>query len=263
MYDQIALINNDGYGAPELKKLSLSFTLKGFIIAVAIHIAFVAAYMLFAYIQEAKSKDIPVNPNEPRIFVFEDVPPPIDENVIPPIKEEVSQKVKDLASLEPVPTKREIADDVILKTQDELNNINTTTSREGDSLVASTDNGKPDINNNNIDDKIIKDTRIPIEDKIFKDYEVEKAPECTNLSQVRASIKYPEIAVETGQEGRVSVRVLVGTDGNVIKIGSISGPEVFYDEVKGKVKDLQFTAGLQNNLPVKVWVNVPFNFKLK
>ncbi|HEY3251915.1 MAG TPA: TonB family protein [Ignavibacteria bacterium] len=261
MYDTIALINNDSYGAPELKRLYQGFTLKGFIIAVTIHIALVAAYMLFAYISEAKTKEIQTNPNEPRIFVFEDVPPPIDENEIPPIKEEITQKVKDLASLEPVPTKKEIADDIILKTQDELNNINTTTSREGDSLVASLDNDNIKIDDK-IDDKIKNDVKA-VEDKIYKDSEVEKAPECINLSQVSLSMKYPETAVEIGAEGRVNVKVLVGTDGNVIKVGTISGPEIFYDEVKSKVRNLQFTAGLQNNTPVKVWVSVPFNFKLK
>jgi hypothetical protein len=131
--------------------------------------------MLFAYIQEAKSKDIPTNPNEPRIFVFEDVPPPIDENEIPPIKEEITQKVKNLASLEPIPTRKEIADDVILKTQDELNNINTTTSRDGDSLVASLDNGKTDIDNNKIDDRI-KDIKTPLKTGPIKNLRLKKYP---------------------------------------------------------------------------------------
>ena len=76
-------------------------------------------------------------------------------------------------------------------------------------------------------------------------------------------MKYPEIAREAGMEGRVTVKVLVGPDGNVIKVGSVSGPDVFHDEVRDKASDLQFTPGLQNGKPVKVWVTVPFNFKLK
>jgi outer membrane biosynthesis protein TonB len=48
-----------------------------------------------------------------------------------------------------------------------------------------------------------------------------------------------------------------------MKVGSVSGPDVFHDEVRDKASDLQFTPGLQNGKPVKVWVTVPFNFKLK
>jgi outer membrane biosynthesis protein TonB len=252
MYEGIALINNDKYGASELKKLYQGYTLKGFIIAVTIHIALIAAYMVFAYINESKAKDIPKNTKEVINFVEIDTPPSLDE--IPPVKEEeIIKQVKDLSALTPQPVKKDIADDIKLKTQDELNNMNTNVSREGDSLIASTNTGK-------IDDKIdvkIKEVKDPVKD-IYNSYEVEKAPECINLSQVKASMKYPDLAVETGMEGRVTVKVLVGPDGNVIKLGTISGPEIFYDEVKEKSKDLQFTAGLQNNTPVKVTGNSSF-----
>ncbi len=261
MHDGIVLINNDKYGAPELKKNSQGFTLKGLIVAVTIHVALIAAYMLFAYINESKAKDIPVNHREPLIIVDLDEPPPVDNEEIPPIKkEEIIEKVKDLSSLEPKPVAKEIADDVKLKTQEELNNIDGNTSREGDSLVASR---KTDITDNTkIDDKIKKDIKEPPLD-IYNVSNVDVVPVCTNLQQVRAQMKYPELAVEIQQEGRVTVKVLVGTDGRVLKIGSISGPDVFYDEVKDKAMELQFTPGLQSNSPVKVWVSVPFQFKLK
>ncbi|HMT10163.1 MAG TPA: energy transducer TonB, partial [Ignavibacteria bacterium] len=59
------------------------------------------------------------------------------------------------------------------------------------------------------------------------------------------------------------VKVLVGPDGHVIKVGSINGPDVFRDEVSSKSMQLEFTPGLQNGKPVKVWVSVPFIFRLK
>jgi protein TonB len=74
---------------------------------------------------------------------------------------------------------------------------------------------------------------------------------------------YPQVAIEASIEGRVTVKVLVGPDGSVLKVGGISGPDVFHDEVADKSMNLQFTPGLQNGRPVKVWVTVPFNFKLK
>src|SRR5262245_48982430 len=118
MNTEITLINNTGYGAPELKRSYQAFTFKGLLIALTIHIALIAGYMLFVYINESKANDIPVNKREIK-FVQIDVPPSLQDEVIPPVKEEpITQKVKDLASLQPEPVKKESADDVKLKTQD-------------------------------------------------------------------------------------------------------------------------------------------------
>ncbi|MCC6866588.1 MAG: hypothetical protein IT280_10560 [Ignavibacteria bacterium] len=68
MNDNIVLINNNKYGATELKKLHKSFTLKGLIIAVTIHIALITVYMLIGYINQSKAKDIPHNPKLPVII---------------------------------------------------------------------------------------------------------------------------------------------------------------------------------------------------
>ena len=263
MNDTITLINNDKYGAPELKRLQQGYTLKGFIVAVTIHVALIAAYMLVAYINQSKAKDIPYNPKTPVIITDVDfTPPPIDGTEVPPVKEdEIVQKVKDLSSLEPTPVRKSDADDVVLKTQDELNNISTTTSRTGDSIIiASNDNIK--IDDIKIDNRVNDVVKDPV-NTTYTSAEVDVVPECINLSQVQADIEYPGLAIEAGIEGKVTVKVLVGPDGNVIKIGSLSGPEVFHSEVKDKAKQLQFTPGLQSNKPVKVWINVPFNFKLK
>lgn len=264
MNDNIILINNDNYGAPELKKLQQGFTLKGLIVAVTIHIALIAAYMLLAYVNQSKAKEIPFNPKTPIILTDYDMTPPsIEDNDIPPVKQdETLQKVKDLSSLQPEPVKRKDADEVVLKTQDELNNINSITSRTGDTIILADNNNNIKIDEIKIDDKlntVIKDppkTTYDISD-------VDVVPECINLTQVRGNIKYPDLAVEIGLEGKVTAKVLVGTDGNVIKVGSVSGHELFQGEVRDKAMELRFTPGLQNNTPVKVWVSVPFNFKLK
>src|SRR5688572_2881762 len=188
MYDTITLINNDKYGATELKKLHQGYTLKGFIVAVTIHIALIAAYMLIAYINQSKAKDIPFNPRTPIILADYDLTPPsINEAEIPPVKEEeVIQNVKDLSSLVPQHVKKQDADDVVLKTQDELNNINTQTSRTGDTIIIA---GK-DIN---IDDTKIKDV---INDNTgdntkttFNISEVDVVPECINLPSVKSDMK--------------------------------------------------------------------------
>ena len=262
MTDNIILINNDKYGAPELKKMAQGYTFKGFIIAVTLHIGLIAAYMLFAYIGESKAKDIPKNPNTPIYFVEIDAPPPVQDNDIPPVKpEDIIQQVKDLSSLEPQPVKKDLADDIVLKTQDELNNVNTSVSRDGDSLVFA-DKRDIKIDDIKIDDKIKIDVKVP--DKVnYTISEVDVVPECINLAQINALMNYPALARDNGLQGKVTVKVLVGPDGSVIKVGSLTGPEIFYDEVKEKSRELRFTPGLQSNKPVKVWVHVPFNFKLQ
>jgi protein TonB len=241
--------------------MAQGFTMKGFIIAVTLHIGLIAAYMLFVYINDSKAKDIPKNPNVPIYFVDIDSPPPVEDNNIPPVKQDDPVAlVKDLSALQPEPVRKDIADDIVLKTQDQLNEITTGVSRTGDSVIF-TDNINIRIDDNVINDKIdiVKD---PVTD-IFTISEVDIVPEAINLSQVKASMDYPVLAVESQIQGRVTVKVLVGPDGSVLKTGSLSGPEVFYEEVKDKVKNLQFTPGLQSNKPVKVWVTVPFNFKLQ
>lgn len=267
MNNEIILINNNSYGAPELKKSYQGFTLKGFIVAVAFHVALITAYMLFAYVSESKANDIPVNKNE-RKYIIQNFDPHQDEEIQeteqPVIKkDDVVQQVKDLAALEPKPVATTDADNVRLKSQNELDNINGTVHRTGDSSIASnnTTDGKIVVDNSKIDSKI--DIKQPPVDIIYKEFEVEKAPECVNLQQVKSSIKYPELAREIGTEGRVTIKVLVSESGSVIKTGAITGDEIFHDEVKEKARDLQFTSGMQNNKPVKVWVTIPFNFKLK
>lgn len=262
MNDKIILINNDNYGAPELKKMAQGFTLKGLIIAVTIHFVMVAAYMFFAYLNEAKAKVIPVG-NTPFKIVEIDMPPSLDEEVTPPVKkDEVSAPVKDLSALQPQPVSKDLADDIKLKTQDELNKITGNVSSAGDSMVASLDNTGIKVPDDVIKDKIddiIKD----IPKDIYTSAEVDVAPECINLGSVKGTLVYPELAITAGIEGKVTVKVLVGPQGDIIKVGSISGPDVFHDEVRDKARNLQFTPGLQSNKPVKVWVNVPFSFKLK
>ncbi len=87
----------------------------------------------------------------------------------------------------------------------------------------------------------------------------EIAPVCLNITEVRRMIVFPNVYAD----GKVVVKCLVNEDGNVIKTGEITGPNVFYNEVRRVAMFLKFSPGLVNNYPVKVWVSVPFMFKLK
>lgn len=90
----------------------------------------------------------------------------------------------------------------------------------------------------------------------------EEVPVCLNLAEVKRSMVYPEQAKIDKIEGRVVIKLLVNENGDVEKTGMITGPEVFYEEVrKGGIK-LKFSPGKVNDWPVKVWVSVPFQFQL-
>lgn len=259
--DNIEILQDTGYGATELKKTYQKFLRKGLIFAVLIHGFIIGTYLFANYIsklEDSKNKDI-----QQRIINVTDLEPPpsaTDEEEPPPpkIEEPPVAPPKDLSALTPEPVAKEKAEEQTIKTQQELEDIKGPVGNDTGKFQFS---GKIKVEEKKIEEKIEKKENT--EKSTYQSFEVEKAPECVNLSQVRASMKYPEVAREAGMEGRVTVKVLVNESGSVIKIGSVSGPDVFHDEVRDKAMDLQFTPGLQNGKPVKVWVTVPFNFKLK
>lgn len=259
--DNIEILQDTGYGATELKKAYQKFLRKGLIFAVLIHGFIIGTYLFANYIsklEDSKNKDI-----QQRIINVTDLEPPpsaTDEEEPPPpkIEEPPVAPPKDLSALTPEPVAKEKAEEQTIKTQQELEEIKSPVGTDTGKFQFS---GKIKVEEKKIEEKIEKKEQT--EKSTYQSFEVEKAPECVNLSQVRASMKYPEVAREAGMEGRVTVKVLVNESGSVIKIGSVSGPDVFHDEVRSKAMDLQFTPGLQNGKPVKVWVTVPFNFKLK
>ncbi len=264
MDDSITLINNNDYGAPELQRLYRRNLREAMLIAVMFHVAAIAAYLLITYINQANANEKKIPLTKEFKIVEIDQSPSVNDEDLPKIKQEdIVKPPREMSSLEPKLVPKELSDNVLMKTQDELDKTQNNVSGKGDSVIYVAGNdiaGR--INDNIINNKIKNDIEKP-EKQVYENFEVGVAPECTNLLQVKSSIEYPKLAVDAGIEGRVTVRVLVGEDGNVVKVGSVGGNEIFYDEVKEKSKNLVFTPGIQNNKAVKVWVTVPFVFKLK
>jgi TonB family protein len=245
------------YGAIELKKNYRKYLKIGLIAAIFIHFFIISGYFFAGYLKNeevSEKKYISKNIDLSNI----EIPPSIEDKEVPQEIEKISS-VKDLTALTPQPVARELAEELTIKTQEQLENINVPVGNDsGKFQYTGTENVKIE------DVKIIeKIENIEIKEKInYQSFEVEKVPECVNLNQIRSLMKYPELAIEAQIEGKVTVKVLVGVDGSVEKVGNISGPEIFYSEVKEKSKLLQFTPGLQNGKAVNVWISVPFNFKL-
>lgn len=242
---------------------------KGLIYAIIIHLLLIVSYGLSDYynnyLKDQESKNIQQRIINVSMTDLEPPPSVEDEEIPPPKLEELlTPPPKDLSALTPEPVAKEKADIQTIKTQKELEEIKTPVSMTGDTGKF-TFSGTVKVEDKKIEEKIIKreNTDVEKEKTVYQSFEVEKAPEAVNLSQIRGLMIYPPMAIEAQIEGKVTLKVLVSEYGDVIKLGSISGPEIFHSEVKQKVSGLKFTPGLQNGKPVKVWVTVPFNFKLQ
>lgn len=255
------------YGAPDLKKFYKKFAIGGLIMAIVLHAFFIASYAFSIYLEEKRKeeelkqrkevvlKDILSETNEEE----EDAPPPIEQV-------EEQKVIKDLESLNPEPAAKEKAEIQTLKSIEEQVKQDQTLrgreEKEGSDIPSDRlDKGKIE----KVEEEVKKEEQKEKKDspdKVYKQFEVDKAPSAVNLGSVRASMKYPAIAQQNGIEGRVTVQVLVGKDGSVQQVGSYKGPDVFRDEVTSKVTNLRFSPAIQQGNPVNCWVTVPFSFTL-
>lgn len=262
-----SLIGKEGYfksfkyGAPELQKFYNKYFSRGLAIAIGIYFVLIGGYILAMYIQKVNAEQDELNS---RIITLEDLDLPSAEEEPPPPDVEVPPEIiplKDLEALIPKPVPKQEAEILTMKTQEKLEEIEAPVSSEGDENAPNINYiGDINLNKKKVEEKVVKKEE-KVKD-IYQQFEVEVAPKPVNLGSVRGSMRYPEIARSSGTEGRVTAKILVGSNGSVIKVGSLSGPSVFHDEVRDKVGNLQFTPALQNGKPVKCWVSVPFNFKL-
>lgn len=101
------------------------------------------------------------------------------------------------------------------------------------------------------------------EDEIF--VVVEQQPELIGgIQSVQKRIRYPEIALQAGIEGRVIVQFVIDKNGNVVDPVVIRGIGGGCDEEAIRaVKTAQFKPGLQRGRPVQVRYTLPITFKFK
>ncbi len=80
---------------------------------------------------------------------------------------------------------------------------------------------------------------------------------------VYKNISYPEMAKKAGVEGKVYLLVYINEKGKVDDVKVLKGIGGGCDEaaVNG-IKEVRFTPGKQNGVPVKVKLSLPITFKL-
>ncbi len=97
------------------------------------------------------------------------------------------------------------------------------------------------------------------EEPIVEFYALSEKPE------VRKKIEptYPELARKAGIEGMVVVKVLIGTKGQVEKVEIVKSHPMLDDAAITAAKQFLFKPGKQRDRFVRVWMTIPFTFRLK
>ncbi len=78
------------------------------------------------------------------------------------------------------------------------------------------------------------------------------------------NIKYPQIAIEIGLQGRVTCQFVVNRDGSIVDVEVVRGVDASLDkEALRVIKSMpKWKPGIQNGKPVRVKYYLPVNFKL-
>lgn len=199
---------------------------------------------------------INVDLNLPEPPAIEDVPEP---PALPPPK---TPPLKSVAFNVPDPKPNDqVKDDATIKDMDSLMNQNISTKDvDGDTIPTY---NWDDIDKNNTGNPF-SDPKPDKPDVGPNDFVMlEKEPAPVNMDEIKKLIGYPPMAKEAEIEGKVVLRVQVDTHGDYVKHVVIKDPHpILTAEVVKSLKHLKFTPGIQSGKPIKVWVTIPFDFKL-
>jgi periplasmic protein TonB len=189
-------------------------------------------------------------------------PPPLDEEELPPPPVETPPPVR--AQIEfKVPTPKpddQVTEEETIKEMDELEDSKADIGSEDvEGTVGGYDFG--DIDGAGVEEVVVKEPEKEIGPSDF--VLLEKEPSPVNLDDLKGLIGYPPMAKEAEIEGKVIVRVQVDKTGHYVKHIVIKDPHpILTKAVTDKISKLTFTPGIQAGKPIKVWVTIPFDFKL-
>jgi protein TonB len=230
------------YGAAELKSTYRTLLGLGLGIAVAIHFSVIGLYIAVDLITGDEPPAIHV-----RLLRYSELGPPpsiAGANSPPPIG--VSAPRAKLFAGVPVPVPDvEVSPEQTLATQHEMNQ-ETGPGGEGGGTEGGT--GFPE----NIK---IADDESPPADYVA----VEKEPVIVKSVEP----KYPDMAVRTGLEGKVSVKIWVDKEGKPKEVDVLeSDAEIFNEPAVEAARQFVFTPAYMNDGPVSVWVTITLRFAL-
>ncbi len=230
------------YGASELQSLYSTYLRRGLAIAVALHLCVIGSYYLLDFLGTVEPPAVHV-----RLLRYSELGPPPSisgENTPPPFALSAPKARPDVGVPVPVPD-LEVSPEQTLATQQEMNLGSgpggSGSGTEGGTGVAG--------------DIKIQDDESPPADYVA----VEKEP--VIIKSVEP--KYPDMAVRTGLQGKVWVKIWVDREGKPKDVEIIqSDADIFNQPAIDAAKQFLFTPAYMNDGPVSVWVTFPFKFEL-
>ena len=195
-------------------------------------------------------KELEEQVQEKDIIREETAPPP------PPLKSTIQFTAPEIVDAS------EITEDDAMKTQDEL-------AESKVQISVATVEGTDDEHGIDIADleqhKVIAED---VENKVFD--VVEQQPQFPGgmselMKFLSDNIVYPQIALESGLQGRVIVQFVVNKNGEIVNIQVVKGVDPFLDKEAVRVINTmpKWIPGKQNGQAVNVKFTLPVNFKLK
>lgn len=255
------------YGAYEIRKKYNRFLIRAVLIAFLVFILATFGTKTLYWLSLGGDEDVevvnvvPVQlsdlPPPPSLDEEQAPPPPPDVNIPPPVRAKIEFKVP-----KPAPDE-EVDDEETIKEMEEIEDSKADLGFED--VEGETDLGYDfgEIDGTgNVEVEVkeeVKEKEIGPNDFIL----LEKEPAPVNMDDLRKMIGYPPMAKEAEIEGKVILRVQVDKNGKYTKHLVIKDPHpILTKAVTDKIRNLSFTPGIQAGKPIKVWVTIPFDFKL-
>ncbi|MCS6905649.1 MAG: TonB family protein [Bacteroidia bacterium] len=259
---------NKEYGAYVLRKASRRSTLAAFVIGVGVLGMLIGAPLLADWIsrqvreaelqlKEAEAKltePPPLNKDEKLPEQINEPPPP------PPKRSEVQFIPPEVVKHEEAPPEQTIV---------EVQKLDTMKADISDKNVKGSDDAPPDISlveSKGTGTKPVEVAPPPKEEEPDPNafIQVEQQPAPVNLDDIKRKIEYPAMCKEAGIQGKVFIRILVNKEGIPEKhIVQKTPHPLLAEECLKHIYNLRFKPGIQAGKPIKVWVSIPFDFKLK
>lgn len=251
-----SLVND--YGALELKKFIKKHTVRGFIITAILFLLLILGYFFFSNSGGSAMKKVGPTMNKVKLQNLKELDENQVEEIAPPTQMTNSGPAARAGNPVPVPDAQITADMKDFATVEVMSRASSV-GGEGVDLGGMSQNINFDNENKPKVNVEVREVE-PAPDAFIA---VEKDP-ATDMGELQKRVVYPEMAKRAGIEGKVIVRVLVGTDGRPRKmIVEYSDNELLNQAAKDAVKQSVFTPGIQNKTPVTVWVSIPIVFKLR
>lgn len=265
--DMIFEGKNKAYGAYALRKTSSKRHVWAFIAGTLFVTAIVAIPSLLSAVQP--QRDVITGDTGPRVMVDVDNEQPKEEIVIPPTATPPPPPIIDSRMFTPpaITADELVNEDKEMAAQQEL--------MEDKRMISIETRDEGNTTGMNIED-IRREERNQImnqpkdDDRIHEIGNVEVMPQFPGgdaelMRYLSSNIKYPTIMVETGEQGRVVLRFVVGKDGSVSNIEILRSlhPQGDKEAIRVVKSMPKWIPGQQNGHKVAVYFTLPVLFKLQ